>query len=263
MKDIGSEVHAIFAAKCAGCHGSDLVKPRGRFGYVLDLKRVAANPEMVVPRHPEESELWELVRRDEMPPTDSPHGPLTQSQKETIRAWIEAGAPMPVIISVDSPAASVNSELAPPTLEIISIDRILRWMGKFHLLLLHFPIALIIVAGMGEGWSIWQRNRTPSDKIRFCLWLGALAAIPTAILGWLFAADGNGASSPQLLAAHRWLGTIAAIWLVITVACAEWDSRRGRRSLLVRCMLIIGIVIIALTAHLGGLLDRGEDFFAY
>jgi hypothetical protein len=65
----------------------------GRFGYVLDLKRLAADREKVIPGRPAESELWALVEHDEMPPSDSPHGPLTPSQKETIRDWIAAGSP--------------------------------------------------------------------------------------------------------------------------------------------------------------------------
>jgi mono/diheme cytochrome c family protein len=84
---------AIFAARCASCHGPDLAKPEGRFGYVLDLRRVAANRELVVPRFPDESELWELVRRGEMPPADSEDGPLTEPEKNSIRDWIAAGAP--------------------------------------------------------------------------------------------------------------------------------------------------------------------------
>jgi mono/diheme cytochrome c family protein len=93
LPDLASKTRAIFATKCAVCHGPDLAKPKGRFGYVTDLRRVASNREMVVPSSPDESELWELVRRDEMPPADSPAGPLSPEQKQAIRAWIEAGAP--------------------------------------------------------------------------------------------------------------------------------------------------------------------------
>src|SRR5262249_14287899 len=71
-RDWAVEVRAVFACKCAACHGSDLPKPKGRFGYVLDLRKVAKNPEMVIPFKPEESELWQLVRSNEMPPPDSP-----------------------------------------------------------------------------------------------------------------------------------------------------------------------------------------------
>lgn len=263
VRNIGNEVRGVFAAKCAGCHGPDLTKPRGRFGYVLDLRRVAANPEMVIPSRPDESELWVLVQRDEMPPSDSPQGALTLAQKETIRTWIASGAPdASPVLGPPSLADETERTATAPT-EVASVDRLLGWVGKFHLLLLHFPIALVLAAGAGEVWSVWQRRSVPSESVRFCLWLGALVAVPTAGLGWLFAAAGNGVSSPQLLMAHRWLGTTAAVWLVITAVCTERDVRRGARSRSVRLLLMSGVFITALTAHLGGLLAHGEDFFTY
>src|SRR5262249_53959452 len=88
QQDLATATLATFRAKCAGCHGPDLSKPKGRFGYVLDLARVRSNREMVVPGAPEESELWDLVNRGEMPPPDSPTGPLSATQKDVIRAWI-------------------------------------------------------------------------------------------------------------------------------------------------------------------------------
>ena len=93
VRDIGNEVRKVFAEKCAGCHGSDLAKPKGRFGYVLDLERVAKNTEMVIPTQPSESELYILVEREEMPPPDSSKSPLTAAQKELVKEWIKAGAP--------------------------------------------------------------------------------------------------------------------------------------------------------------------------
>src|SRR5436305_7231440 len=91
--DLAADVRAVFAARCAGCHGPDLPRPKGRFGYVLDLRRVAGNPELVIPGRPDESEVWHLVRHGDMPPADSPHGPLTAAEKDAVRAWIAAGAP--------------------------------------------------------------------------------------------------------------------------------------------------------------------------
>jgi hypothetical protein len=250
-------------AKCAACHGPDLVKPKGRFGYVLDLPRVAANPEFVVPSQPAESELWVLVQRDEMPPPDAPQGPLTRAEKEIIREWIAAGSPdasSNAGVST-SPAPSV---LAPAATETNALWRFLVWLGKFHFVLLHFPIALVMVAGLGEVWSVRQGNSQTSEWVRICLALAAIAAIPTAAFGWLFAAGGNGVGSPQLLAFHRWLGTSAAVWLVLAAGWAERDTRRGGRGGRVRRLLLgTGILLTAVTAHLGGLLAHGVDFFSY
>ena len=66
--NLAEEARGVFKAKCAGCHGPDLPKPKAQFGYVLDLRRLAADPEKVIPGRPAESELWALVEHDEMPP---------------------------------------------------------------------------------------------------------------------------------------------------------------------------------------------------
>ncbi|MDB5309019.1 MAG: hypothetical protein JWO38_3221 [Gemmataceae bacterium] len=260
--ELGAQVRGVFAAKCAACHGPDLPKPKGRFGYVLDLRRVAGNPEMVIPSRPDESELWTLIRRDEMPPADSPHGPLTRAEKDLVRAWIAAGAPDagPAAPGDSQPSAQLEASPDAPAGAAV-LPRGLRWLGKFHLLVLHFPIALVVVAGIAELLSARKPGRVPSESVRFCLWLAAIGAVPTAALGWLYAAAGNGAGSPQLLTIHRWLGTTTALWIVATAVCAERDVRRGARSRRTRLMLAAGVLLTGATAHLGGLLDRGIDFF--
>ena len=263
VRDTGAEVLGVFEAKCAGCHGPKVAKPKGRFGYILDLQRVAKNPEIVIPQRPTESEMWVLVQRGEMPPEDSPTGPLSAEQKETIRAWIAAGAPEASPGASASPREVQSKEPAPEPSEKSSIGRLVRWVGKFHLLMLHFPIVLVLAAGVGEVWAVWQRKASPSETDRFILWLGAVAAILTAGLGWLYAAAGHGAKTPQLLMTHRWLGTTAAVVLIITALFAERDSRRGKRSRWVRFLLLAGVLITAITAHFGGLMAHGVDFFTY
>jgi hypothetical protein len=258
-RDLARQVRTLFAAKCASCHGPDLPKPKGRFGYVLDLPRVADNPEMVIRGSPDESELWVLVRNDEMPPSDSPSGPLTSKQKAVIREWIAHGAPN---IASEAPPLSVP-EKDINTTELTAGDRVIRWLGKFHLLFLHFPIALGFAALVAEGAWLWKRSFVSAEVVRFCVWLAAAAALPTALLGWLFAASGHGVGSPQLLTAHRWLGTAAALSLGVAAVCVERDARIGTRRPLARLLLIGAMTMIVLTAHLGGLLAHGSDFFDY
>src|SRR5262249_44233290 len=154
---------------------SDLARPRGRFGYVLDLARVASNREMVVPFRPSESELWDLVERGEMPPADAPTGALEAEQKEGIRAWIAAGAPS----SVSPPLPNLQPMTQPPA-EVAANPtasapgrHLVRWTGKFHLLLLHFPIGLLVAAAVAECWSVVQASRVPAPAVRFCVILGA------------------------------------------------------------------------------------------
>jgi mono/diheme cytochrome c family protein len=262
--DPAAAARAVFAARCAGCHGPDLPRPRGRFGYVLDLRRVAGNPEMVIPFKPDESELWLLVHHNEMPPPDTPSGPLTAPQKEAIRAWIAAGAPAESV----SPQESTPGPAAPPNGGDADRPpppppgwRALLWLGKFHLLLVHFPIALLAAAAAGDLWSLWRGGRTPLPAVRFCLCLGAAAALPTVALGFLHAFGGSGAGLPRLLSLHRWLGAGAGLVAVAAAALSEWDARRGVRSRCARVAIPVAALLVALTAHLGGILTHGEDFF--
>ncbi len=139
----------------------------------------------------------------------------------------------------------------------------LLWPGRFHLLLLHFPIALLLAAALAEGWSAWKRRREPLPAVRFCLVLGAAAAIPTAALGYLYALGGHGAGSPGLLELHRWLGTAAAGWAVVAAVLSERDAHRGTRTWPVRILILGGALLVGLAAHLGGLLAQGPDFYDF
>jgi Planctomycete cytochrome C len=257
-----NRVRAVFVARCAACHGPDLRKPKGRFGYVTDLRRVADNPKLVVPSKPEESRLWELVESGEMPPEDARTGAPTLAEKEVIRDWIAAGAPVAEPSAAEAvPLPPTQSQEPPPP---SFLARLLRWLGKFHVIIIHFPIALLLAAAAAEGWCLLQRRREPWLPVRLCAALGAGGAMCAAVLGWLLAdVGGYGVGSPQLLALHRWIGTGAAAWSVGVALLSEWDVHCGRRSWIFRGALWVGAALIGSAAHFGGSLVHGEDFFTW
>jgi hypothetical protein len=129
------------------------------------------------------------------------------------------------------------------------------------LLFLHFPIALLAAAAIAESWSLVRKSRVPEPAVRFYVLLGVTSVVMTVGLGWLHALGGHGAGKPRLLSLHRWLGTAAGLWVAATVICSERDVRRGVRSGHTRVLLFVGALLIGLTAHFGGILVHGEDFF--
>jgi len=77
----------LFKTKCTACHGS----PSGLGGLDLStyegaLKGGNSGPG-VVPDDPEASSIWQIQSQGGHP------GQLTDSELETVRQWIEAGAP--------------------------------------------------------------------------------------------------------------------------------------------------------------------------
>lgn len=142
QRNLAAEVKAVFQAKCAECHGPQVRKPKGKFGYVLDLKKLAADPDKVVPGKPEDSQLWQLVQDEEMPPEEAKAGPLAKEQKQIIHDWIAAGAPS---TSSEPPAAPTPTTPSTESVPTPSAEkRLLRWLGKFHVIVVHFPIALLL-----------------------------------------------------------------------------------------------------------------------
>jgi len=85
-------VQTIFATHCAECHGETVAHPRGNFGYITNLARVAADTELITPGKPEQSQLWQMIKSGEMPARGAKAGPLSADEKESIRKWIESGA---------------------------------------------------------------------------------------------------------------------------------------------------------------------------
>lgn len=247
----------VFAVACASCHGPDLAKPKGRFGYVLDLQRIASNPEMVIPGRPDESELWQLVHRDEMPPPDAPTGPLTASQKEAVRMWIEAGASAEPSEYPEPPRVPTPAS-AEPSAPAKSL-RLWAAVGSLHLLVLHFPIALLLSAAVGELWFAWRGAKTPSPAVHFCVLLGSAGAIVAAVLGWVHAAHGHGIGQPATLALHRWLGTVAAGWSAGTAALSVREQGTGVRTEWFRVSLVAGAMLVGAAAHFGGRLVHGPE----
>jgi hypothetical protein len=263
-QELAAPVRALFAAKCVECHGDRLARPKGKFGYVVDLKRVAANPKLVVPFRPDQSRLWRMLRDNEMPPEGLRAVPLTPRQKEAVRAWIAAGAlppspghdfPAP---GLDAPADAGEAAALPgPSL----LTHLLGWLGRFHVLLVHFPIALLVVAAVGEGWSWWLGLRIPAPAVRFCLLLGAAGAVAGAVLGWLEAAFGGYAAASRALDLHRWVGTTTAVVAIGVALLSEADARRGARSPLCRSALFLAALLVSAAGHLGGTLVHGTGHF--
>ena len=263
LPSLAAQVHVIFQTKCVECHGADLARPKGKFGYVLDLPRVSANPKMVVPGNPAKSELYQMVWRNEMPDPKGDSPPLTPEEKAIVKAWIETGAS--AALGTETANVSVAStDTAPP---LPFRRRFLRDIGQFHPPSTHFPIALLIIALPAElAWMLTRRDSWKAT-VRFCVVLGATTAVFTATLGWCDAAVSHyRGSTAEILAWHRWFGTATAVWAVLIATISEFANRRGnpdRLRLAFRLTLLSGVILVGAAGYLGASLIYGPHHFTW
>jgi uncharacterized membrane protein len=127
-----------------------------------------------------------------------------------------------------------------------------------HVVLIHFPIALFI---SGVGLDLLSRGKRDSQLASAAylnLSIAAATVLPavlTGLLAWQFALEGKRLKG--LLLWHVIAASIATL-LVIT---SWWIHRRTRKSeaLLLPVFRVpvelLGVAVIALTAHLGGFLS--------
>src|ERR1700687_6013735 len=129
-----------------------------------------------------------------------------------------------------------------------------------HVVLIHFPIALFISAVAFDLSAQWTKRRGLADTAYYNLQAAAISTFPvlvTGILAWQFQLDGRKLKGILLL--HLVLGctSSAMIWLVWWV---HFHTRR-RAGVLPSYRLavdLLGVGIVALTGHLGGIL-RGVN----
>ncbi len=132
----------------------------------------------------------------------------------------------------------------------------LQFMGRFHLLIIHFPIALLLLVPVLE---MMERSREAPDlslAIDVVFALAILGAIMAATLGWCLARSGG--YSGSLVKQHMWAGVSFA-----AVCCACWMLRvrpNGRRMRTAYAgTLVLAVGLVGWTGYRGGQLSEGEN----
>ena len=134
----------------------------------------------------------------------------------------------------------------------------LFFLGRFHLLVLHLPIGIILVAIAVEIASGRRTLGRPETAGSFLWAAAAVTAIVTATLGYLHYLEGGFAGASARI--HMIAGTSVAV--LTTLA---WLLRMWMTSLYARARYGIAFVLVILvfvTGHYGGNLTHGPTFLA-
>jgi len=121
-----------------------------------------------------------------------------------------------------------------------------------HVVLVHFPIALLITAVGFDFAGEWWKKPLLSTVARYNLAVAALATIPvvgTGLLAWQWQLEGH--KLKGILLQHLVMGLVssALIWLV------WWMHIRMKSSSLRMPVELLTALAVAVTAHLGGFLS--------
>ncbi len=137
----------------------------------------------------------------------------------------------------------------------------LGWIGRFHLLFLHFPIALIFMTLAAEWLWIWSANLLFNHAARFMILAAAIFGLPTALLGLAFGYGQNyEGMSLDLYVWHRYFGLLTAGLAIIAAILRERYAPERATSLTSYYICLFFLFLsVSLTGAFGGSLAFGLD----
>ncbi len=124
-----------------------------------------------------------------------------------------------------------------------------QWVGSFHLIFLHFPIALINMVAISE--ILFARHKKPIFEFssRFMLIASAIVSPPTALLGFIYSYSASYSGLMETyLWWHMWFGLATAISTIFVTIIRE---RFGVNRLYYSSLSLI-FLMINITGYFGG-----------
>jgi uncharacterized membrane protein len=129
-----------------------------------------------------------------------------------------------------------------------------QFLGRFHPLVVHLPIAFLLLVPILEVVGTFGRSPPLKDSAGFVLRLATASALAAAGLGWLLGWSG-GYDGP-LVTHHLWGGVVLCL---VCLVCCFLRSRMGPgRPYGLSLFVAIGVMLW--TSHQGGSITHGETF---
>ena len=139
-----------------------------------------------------------------------------------------------------------------------------RFLGRFHILILHFPVVCLVLAALSALMVKATNNSFFKATTPPLVLMAALTAVFTVICGLLLASyEGH---SGALVERHMKRGISVAIFAIIAAALqftnfrAGSDKASGLVKLAFSAALTLATGLMFLTAHDGGTLVHGEGY---
>ncbi len=142
------------------------------------------------------------------------------------------------------------------------MDFITAFFGRFHPLLVHLPIGILLLAFLFECLSAQERYRMLKIAVQPALFWGTVFAIASAISGYFLRQEGGYEESIAYL--HQNFGIATAVFSLVVYVLRHrlkfWMINPRKRKQ-VRIMLFIPLILLlSITGHWGGSLTHGEDY---
>lgn len=130
----------------------------------------------------------------------------------------------------------------------------LTFLGRFHPLIVHLPIGILLLAVLFAWLGRWQRFQHLKVVVPFVVLMGTLGAVFSCVTGYLLSLSGE--YDVVVLNQHRNLGIAVAVWGILLLLLQKSTLNRKFGAWL----QLILFILIGAAGHLGGSLTHGSDY---
>jgi uncharacterized membrane protein len=138
------------------------------------------------------------------------------------------------------------------------VSVLLSIVGRFHPVILHFPIVLIVLSLVLEIMRRSGMLRKADFMVSVILVAAALSALLAIGSGYLLYVSGE--YSGNLISQHFWTGVITGSFILSAAGFFILYRRTKKFYSLYMASLIISNGAVAFASHLGGSVTHGEDY---
>ena len=131
----------------------------------------------------------------------------------------------------------------------IELPRLVTWLGRWHPLVLHFPIVLLLLC----AFLGLTGKKVPKQLLTSAVVLSLVTAISGFFLGKEIVPKGDLLFWHQLMGGG--LALLAAVWLGLTQSTLD-------NLIFTKIIQVVLVGLIFATGHYGGMVTHGEDFLA-
>ncbi len=127
-----------------------------------------------------------------------------------------------------------------------------EFIGRFHPVLVHLPIGILLLAVLFQLMSRKEKFKSLNAAVGITLFWGTLFAIASCISGFLLSNTDD--YDEALIFKHQWFGITVAV-----ISLFAWYLNKKNNKQIKYVMALMALLII-ITGHLGGSITHGSDY---
>lgn len=150
--------------------------------------------------------------------------------------------------------------LAGPAVGDSRMPELVKFLGRFHMLLLHIPIGVMVLVLLQElGAMFFRHSAEPRRAPLFPMFCLSASAILAVLAGFLLYHGGSYAGNP-LAERHLWGGIAFAVLATLAFIARAWTADPECNPAFFRLLLLLAAGVMTVAGHDGASLTHGSGY---